>query len=129
MKRDIETRDDLVVLVANFYDLLLSDETMAPIFIEVAEIDLETHLPHLVEFWYSLIFMTGTYRRNVMELHLALHLKVKLEQNHFEIWLKYFENSVRDLYEGPNSELAIERAKSIAQLMQHKIKGISNTSE
>ncbi len=122
MKRDIENHDDLTVLVANFYDLLLNDETMAPIFIEVAQIDLATHLPHLVDFWYSLIFMTGTYRRNVMEMHLALNLKVKLEHNHFEIWLKYFENSVRDLYEGPNSELAIERANSIAQLMQHKIK-------
>ncbi|MBK8501600.1 MAG: group III truncated hemoglobin [Saprospiraceae bacterium] len=121
MKQDIESREDLATLVKYFYDFLLADEVMSPIFMEVAKIDLESHLPHLVDFWHSLLFMTGAYKRNVMEMHLALHAKKSLEKNHFDLWLHYFEKSVNDLFVGPRSELAIERANSIAQLMQFKI--------
>jgi len=121
MKKDIETREDLALLMEYFYDLLLSDPTMAPIFLEVAQIDLKTHLPHLIEFWHSLLFMTGAYRRNVMLMHIALHRKFRLEKKHFDLWLGYFEKSVRNLFAGPRSEEAINRAHSIAQLMQFKI--------
>lgn len=122
LRKDIETREDLDRLMRNFYDRLLSDDRMRPIFIDVAQLDLETHFPHLVEFWHSLLFLTGAYKRNVMEKHLVLHQKIALEPKHFEIWLQYFRESVDNLFEGSRSEDAKQRAESIALLMQVKIK-------
>ncbi|MCB0686207.1 MAG: group III truncated hemoglobin [Saprospiraceae bacterium] len=121
MKRDIENREDLDQLVRKFYDKLLADSIMRPIFLDVAKIDLEEHFPHLVEFWHSLLFMTGSYRRNVMDKHLVLHTKIALEEIHFKIWLRYFKNSVDELFLGARSEDAKNRAESIALLMQYKI--------
>ena len=57
------------------------------------------------------------YRQNVPELD-----KAPLKEIHFEIWLRYFNESVDNLFTGPRSEDAKNRAKSIALLMQHKIK-------
>lgn len=122
MKRDIENKEDLDQLVRYFYNLLLADDRMAPIFLDIAKINLEAHFPHLVEFWHSLLFMTGAYKRNVMEKHLSLHLKYPLEDLHFNIWLDYFNQAVDALFSGPRSEDAKERARSIALLMQVKIK-------
>ena len=120
-KNDIESREDLLLLVRHFYELMLVDDLLAPIFMDVAKIDLEKHLPHLVDFWYSLLFRTGEYRRNVMNVHLDLHMKTALEKKHFDRWLDYFRQSVNELFQGPRSTEAIERATSIALLMQVKI--------
>jgi hemoglobin len=125
-KNDIESREDLMLLVRHFYELMLKDEMLAPIFTDVAKIDLEKHLPHLVDFWHSLLFRTGEYRRNVMNMHIDLHLKSALEKKHFDRWLSYFRQSINQFFEGPRSTEAIERATSIALLMQVKIGQVDN---
>ena len=56
MKSDIKTRDDIFLLVKIFYKKLLSDETISYIFIYVAKIDLDQHLPILVDFWDMVLF-------------------------------------------------------------------------
>jgi len=49
--RDIETREDLAFLMREFYSKILVDETIGYIFADVAELDLEKHLPWLTNFW------------------------------------------------------------------------------
>ena len=56
-----------------------------------------------------------------MEMHLVLHKKYPLTTKHFEKWLYFFRESIDELYTGPTADLALERAKSIALLMQYKI--------
>ena len=119
--RDIESREDLALLVRYFYDEMLQDQTLGPIFTEVARIDLDTHLPHLVEFWHSMLFLTGAYKKNVMNMHFDLHRKTALEKKHFDLWLHYFTRAVKENFSGPRSDLALERATSISLLMQVKI--------
>lgn len=122
--RDIEGREDIFLIMDRFYEKLLADELMRPIFVDVAQIDLAKHLPHLVDFWHSILFMTGAYRRNVMEMHLTLHLKTRLEPVHFDKWLKYLQETIQDNFTGEKADLMWERALSIALLMQHKIKNL-----
>ena len=56
---DIATRDDLALLMSEFYVAMLDDEELRPIFTEIAHIDLETHLPVLVGFWEGILLSTG----------------------------------------------------------------------
>jgi hemoglobin len=119
--KDISSSEDIHVLVQRFYEKMLADPDLSIIFHSIAKIDLAAHLPRLVEFWESILFQTGSYRGNVMEMHILLHRKYPLSSHHFEKWLHFFEESVIELYEGPLANLAIERAKSIALLMQFKI--------
>ena len=121
MKKDISSREDLFLLVKNFYDKLLSDKTISYLFTDIAKIDLDHHLPVLVDFWDSVLFQSDTYRKNAMQPHLILHQKSPLEKHHFETWLMYFNNTVDELFEGEKAFLAKERAQSIATVMQIKL--------
>jgi len=121
MKKDISSREDLFLLIKNFYDKLLSDKTISYLFTDIAKINLDHHLPILVDFWDSVLFQSDTYRKNAMQPHLILNQKSPLEKHHFETWLMHFNNTVDELFEGEKAFLAKERAQSIATVMQIKL--------
>ena len=121
MKKDIAGREDLLVLVTRFYEKLLADNSISYIFTDVAKIDLSHHLPVLVNFWDSILFQSDTYQKNAMQPHLALHQQSPLQKYHFETWLRYFKESVDELFDGEIAFIAKERATSIATVMQIKI--------
>jgi hemoglobin len=122
MKKDIENREDLLLLVTDFYKKLLADDSISYLFTEVAKIDLEHHLPVLVDFWDSVLFQSDTYHKNAMQPHLSLHHQSPLKDNHFETWLRYFKETTDELFEGEKAFQAKERATSIATVMRIKIK-------
>lgn len=119
-KKDIANRHDLLLLMREFYKKLLSDDSINYLFTDIAKIDLEHHLPILVDFWDSILFQSNTYQKNAMQPHLALHQKSPLENHHFETWLGYFKSSVDELFSGDNAFIIKERATSIATVMQIK---------
>lgn len=121
MKKDISNREDLLKLLTHFYKKLLADKSISYLFTDVAKIDLSHHLDILVDFWDSVIFQHDTYRKNAMQPHLVLHQQSPLQKHHFETWLKYFNESVDELFEGEKAFLAKERALSIATVMRIKI--------
>jgi hemoglobin len=121
-KKDIENRDDLLLLMQEFYKKLLSDNSISYLFTDVAKINLDHHFPVLVDFWDSILFQSDTYHKNAMQPHLALHQKSPLQKHHFETWLRYFKESVDELFSGDNSFIIKERATSIATVMQIKIR-------
>lgn len=119
--RDIQTREDLHLLMSSFYDKLLSDDKINFIFTDVAKIDLNPHLIDLVNFWEQMLFDTGDYRKNVLELHLNINQKIKLSEEHFTIWLKYFNLTIDDNFSGQIAENMKTRALSIATVMKIKM--------
>ncbi len=121
MKNDIRNREDLLQLVTLFYEKLLADDSISFLFTEVAKIDLGHHLPVLVDFWDNVLFQSDTYRKNAMQPHLALHQQSPLTKDHFVTWLRYFKESVDELFDGEKAFQAKERATSIATVMQIKI--------
>ena len=121
MKRDISSREDLLLLIKKFYEKLLNDETISYLFTDIAKIDLKHHLPILVDFWDSVLFQSDTYRKNAMQPHMNLHQKSPLQKHHFTTWLRYFKETVDELFEGEKAFMAKERATSIATIMQIKM--------
>lgn len=119
-KTDITNREDLLLLMQEFYKKLLSDETISYLFTDIAKINLEHHLPVLVDFWDSVLFQSNTYQKNAMQPHLTLHQKSPLKKNHFDTWLRNFENTVDELFLGDNAFIIKQRATSIATVMQIK---------
>lgn len=121
MKRDIETRDDLFVLLRQFYNTLLKDETISYIFTDVAKVDMQQHIPIIVDFWDMVLFDAPTYKKNAIQPHMVLNGKSKFEKHHFDTWLATFGRTVDELFEGKNAFAAKQKAKSIATIMQIKI--------
>jgi hemoglobin len=121
MKKDIDKRADLELLMEKFYSKLLADASISYLFKDVAKIDLSKHLPVLVDFWESILFQADTYRKNAMKIHTDLHQQSPLQSQHFKTWLGYFHATVDELFEGEKAELAKQRATSIATVMQIKL--------
>ncbi len=119
-KKDIEGREDLFLLMKSFYEKLLADPSISYLFTEVANIDLDHHLPILVDFWDSVLFQSDTYRKNAMQVHMALHSKSPLANHHFKTWLRHFNETVDQLFEGEKAFQAKQRALSIATMIELK---------
>ena len=120
-KKDIENREDLLLLMQEFYKKLLSDNSINYLFTDIAKINLEHHFLVLVDFWDSILFQSGTYQKNAMQPHMVLHQKSPLTKHHFETWLVYFKETVDELFIGSNAFIIKEKATSIATVMQIKI--------
>jgi hemoglobin len=118
---DIQTQDDLYLLVEAFYKKLLADESISYIFTEVVKIKLEEHLPILVTFWSQAILGTGGYTNNLTQIHLDVNAKEHLSPELFTIWLDHFYTTVDENFKGSKAEQIKTQALSIATIMQIKI--------
>ncbi len=118
---DIQTQDDLYLLVDEFYKKLLADERISYIFTDVVKIKIEEHLPILVTFWSQGILGTGGYTKNLTQIHLDINEKEYLSPELFKIWLTHFNHSVDENFKGEKTEKIKTQALSIATIMQIKI--------
>lgn len=120
-KTDIATRADIELLMNVFYGRLLSDESIRFLFNDVAKIDLEAHLPRLIDFWQDQLLGSNHYSGNPMHVHMSLHSEHALTKLHFDTWTGHFNRTIDENFSGPKAHLTKERALSIATVMQIKI--------
>lgn len=123
---DIQSRKDIELLVKNFYDKVIKDQTIGFIFNDIAKVNWEQHLPVMYDFWETLLLDATTYKKNAMEVHYILNRKFPLEDKHFQRWLKLFSETVDELFSGEKATMAKKKAKSIADLMLYKMKQENN---
>ena len=121
MKKDIENRNDVELLVSEFYKKVRSDAVIGYIFNEVVRMDWKSHLQVMGDFWENTILFTGNYEGNPMELHKHLQKITPLTTEHFTQWNTLFVQTVNELFEGKNATLAKQRAVSISNVLQTKI--------
>jgi hemoglobin len=121
MKKDIENRGDIELLVNGFYDKVKLDEMLGPIFTVAIPVNWQVHLPVMYQFWENAIFYTGGYTGNPMATHVHLHKKIGLTAAQFDRWIKLFNQTADELFEGEKASLAKLRAYSIAKVMEQKI--------
>ncbi|HMD00251.1 MAG TPA: group III truncated hemoglobin [Ferruginibacter sp.] len=126
MKKDIENRKHIELLIKTFYDKVNADPTIGYIFNDIAKVNWETHLPIMYDFWENSLFYTGDYNRNTMQVHLKLNETVPLTASHFDRWLQLFSATVDELFAGEKAELAKQRAISIATLIRINIQRKGN---
>jgi hemoglobin len=77
----------------------------------------------ITDFWESVLLDGRGYRKNVMEIHLNISEKSRIEKAHLDRWVKIFSETVDDFFEGSKATLAKQRAGSIATMMNIKITG------
>ncbi|MGI9559110.1 MAG: group III truncated hemoglobin [Thermodesulfobacteriota bacterium] len=120
---DIETREDVELLVDRFYDKMLADSILGFIFTDIAKVDIDKHKPVICDFWETLLFNKAVYKRGpeVMNVHKRLNEKIPLKKGHFKRWLFLFSRTVDELFEGKRASFAKEKADSIAGLMQKRV--------
>ena len=118
---DLDSRERVEAFVDAFYLRVLADPLLSPIFLDVAEIELDVHLPHIKDYWCKLLLGDASYQRHTMNIHRQLHAKRRLTASDFQRWLELFSLSVNELYEGKRAERAMRVASSIASNMQQNV--------
>ena len=119
---EIQTRMDIELLLATFYEKVKKDDIIGYIFNDIAKVNWEHHIPIICDFWETLLLGATSYSKNAMQVHYVLNRKVPLEEKHFQRWLQLFNETVDDLFTGDIAVMAKTKAKSIAALMQFKMK-------
>ncbi len=120
-KPDLDSRANIEHFVDLFYQRMLQDEQLAPIFVDVAAIDLDVHLPHIKDYWCKLLLGEQSYRRHTMNIHRQLHGKRALTAADFQRWLQFFTSTVDDHFAGERAERAKRVATAIAANMESSL--------
>lgn len=123
--RDIETREDIAHLMRTFYGRMFQDEVMGPIFLDVAKMDLEAHIPVMCDFWELQLFQKSGYRGGMMAVHFRLHMQTELEHHHFMRWMDYWVSTLDELYAGPRATWAKTVAARVARNMSQRLDEVS----
>lgn len=111
---DIRTREDCERLVRAFYTRVLSDPFLGWIFTDVAQLDVEAHVPRIASFWETILLGAQSYRGGAFRPHAELNAKVPLHPGHFERWLWLWGVTVDERFAGARAELAKSHARRVA---------------
>lgn len=111
---DLATRADVERLLRAFYGRALVDPLLRPVFVDVARLDLEAHLPVIADFWERTLLGTGRYTGRAMAVHRELHARVPLTPEHFDRWLVLWRQALDGLFAGPTARRAEAHAVRVS---------------
>jgi hemoglobin len=117
MKKDIESRIDIELLVNEFYKQVQTDDLIGNIFNEIIKDQWPKHLSKMYSFWETVLLGNHTYSGAPF----MPHAKLPLEQKHFDRWLLLFSNTIDKHFEGPIADDAKARASKMAVMFFSKI--------
>ncbi len=123
-KRDITTLDDIKLLVDSFYGKVREDDLLADIFNERIQDRWTAHLEKMVRFWQTVLLEEHTYDGSPF----LPHAKLPVDAEHFERWLKLFNETVNTLFEGEKARRAKWQGERMAEMFLYKINYYRNNS-
>ena len=112
--RDLEDAD-LHGLLTAFYDTVEREPLLAPYF---AVVDMDAHMPRIVDFWSTLLWHTGRYSGNAFRPHMEM---AGLTGEHFSRWLATLERTIDARFAGPDAERMKALGHRIAYSMQLRL--------
>lgn len=121
-KKEIENRDDVFLLVSEFYKKIRKDAVLGPFFNRVIS-DWEAHIMRLTTFWESSLFMTKKLDERYHGNPLQVHIEVDKENNHmitqehFGLWINLWLETLDEHFEGEVAQNAKNRARKMGSFM------------
>jgi len=117
MKKDIETREDIIRLVDTFYGRVKENELLGAVFNPRLEGRWPEHMEKMYDFWHTILLYEHRYSGHPF----APHATMPLQQEHFDTWVELFTRTVEELYNGAVADEAIARAKLMGKIFQSKM--------
>jgi hemoglobin len=126
--RDLDSAAAIDAFVDAFYDRVLADPLLAPLFIDVAGISLEAHLPRIKAYWRKMLLGEREYRRHMMAQHRAVDAQARFRAEHYARWLAHFDATLAAGYRGPASDRAKTLARRVAGNMRRNLESTRASS-
>ena len=118
---DLETRSDIHDLVVRFYREIAFDDILAPVFVEVAEVDWSVHIPKLIDFWCRVLLGQPGYDGFVLGAHREVHELESFRPELFDRWYSLFVETLDETWWGPIAERAKVHAARIAATLARRL--------
>lgn len=120
--KDIETIEDIKLLVDTFYGRIQQDDILGIIFNQNIQDRWPEHLDKMYRFWQTILLEEYTYNGRPFPPH--AHLPI--QQIHFDRWLSLFTETIDRLFEGTKVEEAKWRAQKMSVMFLSKLDYIRN---
>lgn len=122
IKKKIESREDVSLLVNTFYSKVRKDALLGPIFNRIIT-DWETHLELLTDFWETNLLYARKYYGNPLHAHVEVDKKMDhtINELHFGIWINLWLETLNELFEGETAQIAINRARNMGTFIHLNI--------
>lgn len=124
MKKDIQTLEDIKLLVDSFYSKVREDELIGHIFNNKIQDRWPAHLEKMYRFWQTVLLEEHTYYGSPF----LPHAKLPVEKEHFDRWLKLFYETADALFAGAKTDRAKWQGERMAVMFQSKIEYYKNNS-
>lgn len=124
IKKDIESINEIVILVNKFYNKVEKDDLLGPVFEKVIQGNWEPHLEKMYRFWETILLENHSYFGSPF----PPHTKLGIGAAHFDRWLKLFEQTIDENFKGKKADEAKSRAQKMAQIFRHKLDSIQQSN-
>jgi hemoglobin len=119
--RDLDTRAEIHDLVVRFYREIAFDELLAPVFVEVAEVDWSNHIPKLIDYWCRVLLGHPGYDGFILGAHRRVDQLQPFCVEFFDRWYALFERTVDEGWSGPTADAAKSHAARIAKVLARRL--------
>jgi hemoglobin len=108
--------------VRAFYGKAMADPEIGWLFTDVAQLDLEEHIPVIAAFWATNLLGAMSYKGGAFGVHAELHQKAGgLRREHFERWLVLWCQTVDEMFDGPRAAAAKVHALRVANAFHGRL--------
>lgn len=114
---DLDTPGNIDTFVALFYEKIVEDEKLSPIFLNHANFSIATHLPVVSLYWQKMLLGTKDYTNNTMKIHRDIQASQPFQEVHYERWLYHFNNTLTEKFNGVYCDRALSIAKNVIKNM------------
>jgi hemoglobin len=118
---DLDSRAQIHDLVVRFYREIALDDVLAPVFIDVAEVDWAVHIPKLIDFWCRVLLGQPGYDGFVLGAHRQVHEIEAFAPALFDRWYELFVESVDAGWRGPYADTAKVHAARVAGTLSRRL--------
>lgn len=122
--KNIETLEDIELLVNNFYNKVQNDELLKDIFNNVIGDKWPQHLKKMYRFWQTVLLEEHTYHGSPF----LPHAELPIDEVHFNRWIELFIETLNQNFAGRKAEQAKSQAERMAEMFLYKIRYYRNNS-
>ena len=122
MKKTIENREDISLLVQSFYAKVRADKEIGFFFNDTIQ-NWDEHLEKLMDFWETNLFAVRKYDGNPIAAHNEVDKRFgyRISPEEFGIWLNLWFETLDELFEGENVAILKRRARKMSTFLYMNI--------
>lgn len=124
LKNDIQSMNDIEVLVNSFYGKVRMDSLLGEIFNRVIQDRWPEHLHKMYNFWQTVLLDEHSYYGSPF----PPHAKLPIQQDHFDRWLHIWHSTIDEHFEGQVADEAKWRGGKMASMFMLKIDYFRNNN-